>query len=276
MKVTLEKRSGVSLFCCTDPGWSGAPHAFSTRLGGVSSGIWESLNLGGSLGDDPDHVRENFRRFCGAAGTDPARLVKNHQVHGELVRSVSSRDIITDTALPGTFEADGLITDEPDLTLAVFSGDCIPVLLYDPVRHVIGAVHAGWRGTALGTAARAAEKMIHEYGCRGEDILAAVGPGIGPCCFETHADVPEGLRARLGTEADPFIKPAPGKPGKYFADLKGINARWLERTGLLREHIAVCDVCTACRPDLFWSHRKQGLQRGSMAAVIALRPGGAA
>src|SRR5699024_8005169 len=96
---------------------------------------------------------------------------------------------------PGMYEADGLVTDQPGVCLTIFSGDCIPVLLYDPVRQAVGAAHAGWRGTAGGVAARAAEEMIRAFGCSPGDILAAIGPGIGPCCFETHRDVPDGLRA---------------------------------------------------------------------------------
>ena len=111
--------------------------------------------------------------------------------------------------------------------------------------------------------------MVRDYGCRAENILAAIGPGIGPCCFETHGDVPDGLRSGLGEDAAPFIRPLP-KPEKFSVDLKGANARWLERTGLRREHIAVCDACTACNLDIFWSHRVQGSARGSMAAMIQL------
>ncbi len=269
MEVTLETRQGVSLYRCPDPAWAGVAHGFSTRLGGVSRGLWESLNLGASLGDEPENVRENFRRFCAAAGADAACLVKNHQVHGDRVRPVTAGDILPSASLPGTAEADGLITDQPGVCLAVFSGDCIPVLLYDPVGRVICACHAGWRGTALGIAARGVERMVEDYGCRPEHILGAIGPGIGACCFETHEDVPDGLRSRLGEEAEPFIRPA-GTPGKYLCDLKGVNGHWLERSGLLPEHIAICPACTCCRPDLFWSHRRQGRQRGSMASILQL------
>jgi hypothetical protein len=170
---------------------------------------------------------------------------------------------------PGVFPADGLITNEPGLCLTIFSADCIPVLLYDPKRRVIAAAHAGWRGTALGISARAAEKMQSDYGCNAHDILAAIGPGISPCCFETHADVPDGLRFGLGADAEPFIRPLAAE-GKYSVDLKGANAQWLKRVGLLPEHIAVCPACTACDRRDFWSHRLLGADRGSMAAMIQL------
>ena len=272
MDVSLHRAHGLSFYACGHPAWAGAAHGFSTRLGGVSPAPWDSLNLGAARGDDPANVAENFRRFCAAVGADPAALVKNKQVHGDRVRAVGPEDILAGPAAPGLFEADGLVTDRPGVCLAVFSADCIPVLLYDPVRRVVGAVHAGWRGTALGAAARAAEAMVRDFGCAPGDILAAIGPGIGPCCFETHGDVPAGLRAGLGAEAEPFIAPVPGTD-KFHVDLKGANARWLERSGLDPARIAVCPACTACRGDLFWSHRRPGARRGSMAAVIQLTGG---
>ena len=269
MDIVRQERHGVPFYACPDPAWAGTAHGFSTRLGGVSPAPMDSLNLGASLGDDPANVRENFSRFCAAAGTDVNALVKNHQVHGDVIRPVSRADIMSTPESPGVFEADGLVTDQPGVCLTIFSGDCIPVLLYDPVRRCIAAVHAGWRGTAIGAAAQAAEAMVRNYGCVPERILAAIGPGIGPCCFETHADVPGGLRSGLGANAEPFIRPLP-REGKFSVDLKLANAKWLERTGVRLEHIAVCPACTACDRDTFWSHRLQGRARGSMAAVIQL------
>ena len=267
MRLVQQQRKGVTFYTCD--GFSGVAHGFSTRLGGVSPAPWDSLNLGTNRGDEPNHVAENFRRFCAALGTDPSAIVKNHQVHSDVVRAVTKEDILSSPELPGPVDADGLITDVPGLCLTIFSADCIPVLLYDPKKRVIAATHAGWRGTAQGIAARAAEKMQRDYGCSPEDILAAIGPGISPCCFETHADVPDGLRAGLGTEAEPFIHPLP-QEGKFSVDLKGANARWLERSGLRPEHIAICPACTACDGNTFWSHRRLGNTRGSMAAMIQL------
>lgn len=269
MEIIPKERHGVRFYACDHPAWEGASHGFSTRIGGVSPDPWQSLNLGVNSGDDPAHVRENFRRFCDAVGTDANCLVKNHQVHSDIVRCVTSDDRTPDLALPGVFDGDGLVTDQPGVCLTVFSADCIPVLLYDPVGRCIAAAHAGWRGTALGIAARAVEVMTQSFGCDPRNILAAIGPGISPCCFETHGDVPDGLRAGLGNDAAPFIRPA-GQPGKFHVDLKGANARWLEKAGLLPQHIAVCPACTACTPEDFWSHRRLGTVRGSMAASIQL------
>ena len=269
MELTLKLGHGVPFLAC--PAFDaagGVVHGFSTRQGGVSSGIWSSLNLGFKRGDDPDRVRENYRRFCAAIGADMDRVVKSHQVHGCCVRPVTAADAGVDVCTPAPYEADGLITDEPGLCLTVFSADCVPVLLFDPVRRVIAAVHSGWRGTAQAIAAQAVEQMAGEYGCRREDILAAIGPGISQCCFETHDDVPQAMTEAFGDRAAPFILPAEG--GKFRVDLKGIIRHCLTRAGLRPDHIAVSSHCTACMPEYYWSHRIMGGQRGSMAAMIQL------
>jgi YfiH family protein len=160
-----------------------------------------------------------------------------------------------------------MITDVEGIGLAVFSADCIPVLLYDAVRKIVGAVHAGWRGTALGIAEKAVCAMRENFGCDPGNITAAIGPGISSCCFETSDDVPDAMYAALGNEAEPYLK----QDGlKWHVDLKGLNACFLRRAGLPEAQIDISNYCTACRPDLFWSHRKLGEARGSQAAVIAL------
>ena len=143
----------------------GVAHGFSTRLGGVSEGIYATLNLGMNRGDAPDRVRENYRRFCAAIGADMGNIVCASQVHGDTVRTVTAADLGIGLDEPEPWQADGLVTDIPGVTLAVYSADCLPILLYDPVRRVVGAVHAGWRGTALGIAAKAVERMVDCYGC---------------------------------------------------------------------------------------------------------------
>lgn len=268
MDVRRQEHAGLPFYACDGFG-PGVGHAFSTRLGGVSTGRLTSLNLAAVRGDDPQNVGENFRRLCAAAGCDHLALVKNHQVHGDVVRSVTGDDIMPGPDAPGLFPADALVTDQVGTCLTIFSADCIPVLLYDPVARVVAAAHAGWRGTALGIAANTVGAMVDRYGCQPRHILAAIGPGISPCCFETHGDVPDGLRQGLGADAAPFIAPLPGGE-KFRVDLKGANRQWLLRCGLLPAHIALCPACTACSLDTFWSHRTQGEARGTMAAVIQL------
>lgn len=248
----------------------GVHHGFASRLGGVSRPPWDSLNISLSRGDDPADVRENYHRMCAALGTDFHRLVMTHQVHEDYIRPVGPQDVLPDPLAPIEVDADGLITATPGLCLTIFYADCVPVLLYDPQKRVIAAVHSGWRGTALAIAQKAAGKMAAEYGSRPEDILAAIGPGIGPCCFETHADVPTALTAQLGQGAAPYMIPKVERPGKFAVDLKGI-IRWeLLEAGLREEHIATLPLCTACHPELYWSHRTMGEQRGNHAAMIQL------
>lgn len=247
---------------------AGAVHGFTTRTGGVSGGIFSSLNLGTNRGDDPALVRENYRRLCGALGVDCGKLVFSSQVHGDTVRCVTSADLGKGLDRPVDYDADGLITDIPGAVLTVFGADCLTVLLCDPVRRVIAAVHAGWRGTALGIVERAVEQMTDRCGSRPADILAAVGPGIGACCFETDEDVPNAMTAALGAAALPFLSGGAG--GKFHVDLKGLTALRLERAGLSPDHVDLSADCTFCRPDRYWSHRYTGGARGSQAALIAL------
>ena len=268
MEITRYERHGVLFDSCAAMEKAGFPNGFSTRVGGVSPPPWDSLNLGASCGDQPERVAENFRRFCGAVGTDADALVKNHQVHGDLVRPVTRADVLLSPGAPGTVEADGLITRTPGLCLTVFSADCIPVLLCDPRKKVAAAVHAGWRGTALGIAAKAVERMVDCYGCDRLDILAAVGPGISKCCFETHEDVPNAMTEAMGAAALSSIEVLP--TGKFHVDLKGLNAKRLESAGLAPEHIAVSADCTCCLPEKYWSHRYTHGERGSQAAMIAI------
>lgn len=246
-------------------------HGFATRLGGVSTGPCAELNLGLSRHDDPKAVRENYARFCAAIGTDRDRLVMTHQVHGDEVRVAAAADILPDLMDPIPYDADGLVTNEPGLCLTIYYADCIPVLLCDPVRRVIGAVHSGWRGTAQAIVQKAVGKMTALYGSDPKDILAAIGPGIGPCCFETHDDVPTAMAAQLGQGVMDHIRPAL-TPGKFSVDLKGILTWQLTAAGLDPARIEVLDQCTGCHPELWWSHRKLGDRRGNQAAMIQLLP----
>ena len=269
MNIIEQTKNGVTFYSADGiDAAGGAAHGFSTRLGGVSEGMWASLNLGTNRGDDPDHVRENYRRFFAAIGGSGERLAMANQVHGAAVHTVTTADVHTDPYGKVVYEADGLMTDLPGVSLVVYSADCIPILFYDPVRRCVAAVHAGWRGTAAGIATAAVDRMKNVYGSRPEDILAAIGPGICPDCFETHEDVPNAMTAALGTGVLHHIKIK--ENGKFAVDLKAINVMRLEHAGLDRSHIAVSSLCTSCDSDKFWSHRKLGTNRGSMAAAIQL------
>lgn len=244
---------------------SGAAHCFSTRFGGVSEGHLASLNLGTHRGDKPENVLENYRILGLAVGFRPEQTVFTKQIHSDIVERVGKSDCGRGLLREAEHGCDGLITDEPGIALTVFSADCTPILLFDPVRKAVGAVHAGWRGTASGIAAKAAEKMCAELGCKPENIRAAIGPCISQCCFETDADVPDAMLAALGDAAQSSIRSV-GE--KYYVNLKALNAIWLKRAGVTQ--IDISDECTACQPERFWSHRRVGNQRGSLAALIML------
>ncbi len=247
-------------------------HGFSTRKGGVSTAPFDSLNLAPGRGDDPAAVAENYRRFCEVVGVDPRRTVLSLQVHEDTVRVCTETDAGKGLFQKRDYTADALVTGTPDLPLVVFSADCGIILLYDPVHHAVGAVHAGWRGCAAGILEKTVRTMTEVFSSNPQDLLAAIGPCIGPCCFETDADVPDAMRAALGSDADPYIGwHAP----KYHVDLAGLNRQWLLRAGFSPSHIDSCGLCTACRPDIFWSHRKMGEKRGAQVAMIALEKEGA-
>ena len=256
------------LFWLTSPLLDGVRHGFSTRRGGVSPAPWDTLNLRFGCGDTPEHVAENYRRLLGAVEMDPARAVLSLQVHRDDVRLCTSADAGKGLMRERDYEADALITGQKGLPLVVFSADCGTVLLHDPAAGCVGAVHAGWRGCAAGIVEKTVREMARLLGARPERILAALGPCIGKCCFETDSDVPEAMASSaLGAEAEPYLE---RRGTKYHVDLAGLNRQWLLRAGVLPEHIEVCGLCTACRPDLFWSHRKMGEARGVQAAMICL------
>ena len=240
-----------------------APHAFTTRLGGVSTGHLSSMNIGTSRGDDPENVLKNYGILGNALGFDVHDLVLSRQTHSDIVRAVDGG-----CAGAGLFKAplpecDGLITNTPGLALVVFTADCTPILFHDPVTGAVGAAHAGWRGTASAIAARTVEAMEREYGARPENIHAAIGPNIGPCHFACDRDVPDAMLRAFGEEVRPWLRQ---EGSKYFPDLKAINGWILQKAGVT--HIEISDACTLCQPQRFWSHRITGASRGSQGAVI--------
>ena len=243
-------------------------HGFSTRFGGVSQGIYASLNLGIQRGDEPEAVEENYRRFRSAIGAEAKSVVFTNQVHGDVVHTVTTADVGETFGEKLPLEADGLVTAVPGICLTIFSADCVPVLLHDPVRRVVAAVHAGWRGTANGIVQRAVEKMMRVYGSDPAHIIAAIGPAISKCCFETNEDVPNAMTESMGSLALKHIQMLP--TGKFLVDIKGLNASRLEQSGLLPEHINMSKECTFCDQEKYWSHRASDAQRGSQAAIIAL------
>ena len=244
-------------------------HAFTTRYGGVSTGYLESLNLISGHGDDPENIRENFRRVTALLGADVDDCAVTHQVHRNDVRIVTEADRhVCLSAVP--YEADGIVTAIPELPLFCFTADCVPVLLADPVHGVIGAVHCGWRSSVSDILGNALKAMC-SLGAEAETLRAAIGPAIGACCFETDRDVPDAITAWLGSEnAGRYFRPEAGKPGKYLVDLRGANACRLTQLGVPTEQIDISDECTFCSHDKYWSHRYTRGKRGGQAACIVL------
>ena len=243
------------------------PHGFTTRLGGVSEGYLKSLNIGGNRGDKIENVAENYRILGNTLGFAPPNLVLTRQTHSNIVRAVSKQGHLSldHRDYP---ECDALVTNDPGTALAVFTADCTPILLWDPITGAVGAVHAGWRGTAADIAGKTVRQMAEAFGCIPENIHAAIGPNIGACCFQTDAEVPQAMLAAFGTEAAPFIRKA-GE--KFYLDLKQINALALRRVGVSK--IEISGECTMCQNHRFWSHRAHGALRGSQGAIIVCKEG---
>ena len=241
------------------------PHCFTTRFGGVSTGSQSSLNIAFGNGDTMENVEENLRILAKALNFDPEKYVLTRQTHSDIVRIVTEADCngFCHRDYP---ECDALVTNTPGIALLVFTADCTPVLLHDPVTGAVGAAHAGWRGTAQAIGAKAVQAMVDNFGCKPENIRAAIGPNIASCCFETDSDVPEAMVAAFGEEVNPFIEK---RGAKYHLDLKAINALILRRAGV--EHIDISENCTMCEHDRFWSHRYTKGDRGSQGAIIVCK-----
>lgn len=245
------------------------PHAFSTRLGGVSEGYLASLNLGHTRGDEPERVKENWRRFGEAVGIPTKRFVYGNQVHGNNVRVVGPEDC-KESFDPEKWEpADGYVTNIPGVPLVVFTADCVPVLLHDAKHGVIAALHCGWRSTVADIEGVAIEKM-KALGAEAADIHAAIGPAIGVCCFETGPEVPAAIDTLLGGDSEGLYAPEEGKEGKFMVDLRRAVKRRLCQLGLQAENIEILADCTMCHPERYWSHRYTQGQRGSQANIIML------
>lgn len=243
-------------------------HAFTTRIGGASTGALAGLNLGTARGDEPENVRENYRRLAEATGIDTFRMAFTRQIHGNTVRRVGLEDI-HELYTPVPYEADGLVTNERGLALICFTADCVPVLLCDEHAGVIAAVHCGWRSSVADILGNAVEQMCG-LGARRESICAGIGPAISRCCFEVGGEVIGQVEKYLDGDCEGLWQPEPGAEGKFMLDLKGANARRLVQLGLRPENIAISGECTKCSHEKYWSHRYTGGNRGSQGALIVL------
>jgi YfiH family protein len=240
-------------------------HCFSTRIGGVSKPPRDSLNLGHAEQDEAGNVAENYRRILKAAFSKDAPIAFTKQIHKDFVRLADTSDCLPVERAFTAQECDGLITDTKNIVLSGYFADCVPILLYDTAKHACGVVHAGWRGTAMAIAQKGVAAMQANFGTNLADIIAAIGPSIGPCCFLCHDDVTTAMEV-FGPLVKPFIKKA--DDGRFSVDLKQINGALLANCGV--SEIYVCESCTCCDKRRFFSHRRQGPSRGAMTAMIEL------
>lgn len=250
---------------------------FSTRPGGVSEGPYASLNCGLHVEDDPSRVVENRRRLSAALGAPFDASVYAEQVHGKEIQVVGAlqrgagREARED-ALQGK---DGFVTKEPGVVLHALFADCVPLFFYDPVKQAVGLAHAGWKGTALGIAAATVETMSAAFGSRPRDLKAAIGPSIGRCCYEVDDRVMDRMEKSLrdiwvADAQEPLYERMDG--GKAMLNLQQINRQIMIKAGILPSGIEISGLCTSCRTDLFYSHRKEGGRTGRMSAWIGLAP----
>ncbi len=238
-------------------------HAFLTRQGGVSEGKFSSLNFSIREGDGQGSVERNWDILSAAFGLPRSSFFTMRQVHGD--RIVLVEDL--DQGPEAPVECDALITALPGVVVGIKTADCVPILLADGVRRVVGAVHAGWRGTSLGIAAKAVRVLGERFSSHPEDITAAIGPSIGRCCYQVDEQVflardgdPDWRRAFRGCE----------EPGRWMLDLPLANRIQLEKAGVPQGNITSAGFCTACRTDLFFSHRAEKGGTGRQLSFIGI------
>lgn len=246
-------------------------HGFSTRLGGVSTGVCSTMNVSFTRGDKEEAVRENYRRLGAAMGFDCADLVCSDQTHTTNIRTVTEDDRGKGFTRPRDYtEIDGLVTHVPGLMLATFYADCVPLYFVDPVKKAIGLSHSGWRGTVGKIGKKTVERMREEYGSDPVDIRAAIGPSICQACYEVSGDVIEAFQQAFSEEHWPDLYYAK-ENGRYQLNLWKANELIFREAGILPEHIAVTDLCTCCNPGLLFSHRASHGKRGNLGAFLMLR-----
>ena len=241
-------------------------HAFCTRLGGVSQDDYESLNMSFKEGDEDNHVLLNWGRLSAAFNIPLEQFLVVNQVHKD--------DIFIVKPYGGYFSSraeldyDAIMTDRVDLAICVKTADCAPVFIVDRVKKVIAAVHAGWRGSALGISARAVRLLQDNYGSAPQDILGAIGPSIGQCCYQVDKAVADNFLQQRDNENFLF---AAKKAGKWMLDLAEANRRQIINCGIPEENIDVSDLCTVCNQGKFFSHRASGGITGRQISFMMIK-----
>ncbi len=263
----VENKNGVKYF--TFHKLEGIRHCFSTRVGGVSEGCYESLNLGFRQ-DTRENVVENYNRLCNAIGIDVKNTVWTRQIHKDIILKVDERDRGKGLFMPRREEGyDAVITNCSGVVLTGFSADCVLILYYDKANHAIGVAHSGWRGTVLGIGGKTVRAMEREFGTRADEIICCIAPAIAKCCFQVDKPVVDEFLKAYSWSGE-FITQDSENSDKYYIDLHAVNEKILLNAGVRAENIENSYYCTKCHPELFYSHRLMGDARGSMAAMISL------
>ncbi len=246
-------------------------HLFSTRTGGVSEGIYSSMNLSYSRGDDPAAVDENFRRIAEIFDSTPEQMVFSRQTHTTNVRLVTEEDCGKGVVRPLDYDnVDGLITNVPGIILCTFYADCVPLYFVDTRNKAIGLAHSGWRGTVNKMGEQVIRKMKEAYGTCPEDVISAIGPSICQDCYEVGEEVADAFKNSFQEEWEYLLKDGASE-GKYQLDLQEANRRILINAGIPADQIAVTDICTCCNSGILFSHRASNGKRGNLGAFLELR-----
>jgi polyphenol oxidase len=241
--------------------------AFSLRQGGCSPVPFDSLNFSVSQGDSRENVRRNFATLGAHLNLDPGNILTCRQVHGD-------RAIIVDSPPSALLEADAVLTPAQGLFPAIKTADCLPILLLDPVRRIAGAIHAGWRGTVLRIVKKVLDIMSRNFGSQPGDLIAALGPAIGPCCYEVDDAVLTPFRQAV-PRPDRFIRVhvsrKSGSGQTPHLDLTATNRWELISAGVLESNLHTVNLCTCCRRDVLFSHRRDGFRSGRHVALVGFR-----
>jgi uncharacterized protein, YfiH family len=247
--------------------YTGMTHFVTTRHGGVSTGNYDSFNLGFFSGDNPDSVAQNRTILCDAINASPEKLFIPYQTHGDRICVIDGDFILLNEAQQSLLlnDVDALITNQPDLCIGVTTADCVPVLIYDPIKNVAAVVHAGWRGTVARIAGKTIRLMVEKFGCNPEELVAAIGPSIGPDAFEVGADVADEF---LRNGFAQTILPNNHKP---HIDLWLANKQDLMEAGLQPHRIEIAGICTFTEHDRFFSARRLGVKSGRLVSGIMIR-----
>lgn len=244
-------------------------HLFSTRLGGVSQGRYESMNLSFLNGDQRENVLKNYEILCNCANININNLVLSRQTHTSNIKTVTQEHCGTGIFKESFNDIDGLITNQKKVALVTQYADCTPLVFLDPQKKVVATSHAGWRGTASEIGKKTVEKMMQEFGCDPNDIIAGIGPCIKECCYEVDKPVFDQFLKLEYLQMNRIFKPK--QNGRYMLDLPEANKQILLNAGIKEENMDISDICTCCNCNTLHSHRATNGERGNLALIIELK-----